>query len=93
MALPTHVTVTAPEGRMTPIHPSDGIDHAGVRMVVEAGTVRRVRWSQTTRRAWNRGDLILCNMDGSRVATPELAAAPRELEGGKIILAAKGAKP
>lgn len=75
---PTHITVTAPAGVRTPIHPNDGIRPGGDPLFVVAGAVERVRYSQTIRRALGRGDLIACNMDGAPV-TVALAAAPSEL--------------
>lgn len=87
MPLPTHVTVTAPAGRLTPIHPEDGVDIAGAPLRVAPGTVRRVRWSQTTSRAVGRGDLILCRRDGSRVRTPEEAACDEDLPGLRLPIA------
>lgn len=81
MAPPTHITVMAPEGRLTPIHPSDGVEPGGRRMYAEPGIVRRVRWSQTIRRAVNRGDLGLVNAKGEPVKTIAEAACPDELPG------------
>lgn len=95
MALPTHVTVTAPEGRRTPVHRDDGVEPGGGQLVVTHEAVRRVRWSQTTMRSRGRGDLILCNMDGGPVDSVDLAAAPEDFPAdGKPIVkpAKKGAK-
>jgi hypothetical protein len=83
MAPPTHITVTAPPGRKTPIHKADGVDPGGSTMYVEAGIVRRVANSQTVRRAIARGDLLLCNMNGADVDSVELAAAPVDLHDAK----------
>lgn len=80
---PTHIFVTAPEGRKTPISPTDGSDARGVLLCVEAGTVCRVRYSQEVRRAIARGDLFACTFDGKRVITVTdvaSAAAPKPLE-------------
>lgn len=82
----THITVTAPEGVRAPIHPRDGRDPTGLPLHVVSGIVDRVRWSQEIRRAIARGDLFPCDMDGARVASAELAAAPAELPGGRIVL-------
>src|SRR5678815_4684752 len=82
MALPTHVTVTAPEGRRTPVHHEDGVEPGGDLLVVTPDVVRRVRYSHTTLRSIGRGDLILCNMDGTPVDSVDLAAAPDEIPGG-----------
>ncbi len=92
MADPTHITVTAPIGRHTPIHPSDGAEPGGGLLYVEPSTVCRVRYSQTIRRALSRGDLIACNMDGAP-STVTLAAAPEDLPGGKISLASRAEPP
>jgi hypothetical protein len=93
MALPTHVTVTAPEGRTTPVHHEDGVEPGGGQLVIIAGRVRRVKWSQTTMRSRNRGDLILCNMDGEPVDSAEAAAAPADFPWeGRIAKAKKGSK-
>lgn len=75
---PTHITVTAPTGKVTPIHESDGIAPGGVQLRVTAGAVERVRYSQSVRRAIGRGDLIPCNMSGAAVPSVDLAAAPEE---------------
>lgn len=83
---PTHVTVTAPEGRLTPVHTRDGIQPGGAQMVVQAGFVERVAYSQLTMRSINRGDLVLCDLNGASVASADLAAAPNELPGGRITL-------
>ncbi len=82
----THITVSAPPGRRTPLHPSDGCEPGGGMMYVEAGIVARVRWSQGVRRSIRCGDLFPCNTDGKAVASAELAAAPAPLDGGKIVL-------
>jgi len=80
MALPTHVTVTAPEGRTTPVASQDGIGPGGEQLRVKSGGVERVAYSHTTLRSLRRGDLLLCNMDGKLVDSVELAAAPKDLE-------------
>lgn len=79
-----YVRVTAPEGRHTPIHEDDGVDIGGLPLFVEPGVIRRVRWSQTTRRSKNRGDLILCDMDGKQVDTVELAEQLDQLPEGRM---------
>jgi len=80
MAIPTHITVTAPPGRLTPIHPNDGTDPGGHPTKAVAGVVKRVRFSQTIRRAIARGDLIPCDLDAGAVSGPSAAAAPDDLE-------------
>jgi hypothetical protein len=79
----THVTVTAPEGKRTPIHPDDGVEPGGAQLHVVAPNVYRVRYSQAIRRACGRGDLIPCDANGAPVASLELAAAPDDLKAGK----------
>lgn len=95
---PTHITVTAPEGRLVPIHPSDGTDPSGMLLHVEAGTVCRVRYSQSTRRAINRGDLIPCSLEG-RPVDVDAADCPKALDeleptavGSKLRLSSLAAK-
>lgn len=73
---PTHITVTAPPDRVTPIHKDDGIEDNGGQLRVTAGRVAPVRYSQSVRRAIARGDLIPCNMSGAGVPSIDLAAHP-----------------
>lgn len=84
---PTHIRVTAPPGRLTPIHPSDGYSPEGGQLTAQPGTIIRVRWSQSVRRAVTRGDLVPCDMNGARVELA-LASCPVDLDGGRIILPA-----
>lgn len=84
MAPITHVNVTAPEGRRTPIDHNDGVGPGGRQMHVTSDVVARVAWSQSTYRSAARGDLILCNMDGTPVASADLAASPSEHEDGIV---------
>lgn len=86
---PTHITVTAPTGKVTPIHKDDGSAPGGVQLRTTAEVVDRVRYSQSVRRAIARGDLIPCNMSGAAVPSIDLAAAPEELPGGRIALGAR----
>lgn len=83
MAPVTHVTVTAPEGRMTPVAAQDGAEPGGNPLHVTSDDVARVRYSHTTIRSLARGDLILCDLNGSSVASVELASCPTDLPGGK----------
>lgn len=92
----THVYVTAPEGRLTPVHRDDGIEPGGGVMYVAPGEVRAVRYwigggrtSQTIRRSRDRGDLVLCNMDGAPVDSFEAAAADVELPDNRRAIARK----
>ncbi len=55
---PTHITVTAPPGKLTPIHYEDSTEPGGLPLRVSAGNVHRVRYSQAVRRSIARGDLI-----------------------------------
>ncbi|HEX6022554.1 MAG TPA: hypothetical protein VFZ00_11205 [Solirubrobacter sp.] len=81
---PTHITVTTPPDRVTPIHKDDGAAPGGVQLRASAAFVDRVRYSQSVRRSIARGDLIPCNMSGAAVPSIDLAAAPEELPGGRI---------
>ncbi len=76
----THITVTAPEGRVAPIHADDWCGPGGEPPAVRHGVVCRVKYSQTVRRAIARGDLIPCDMDGKRAASANAASAPRDIE-------------
>lgn len=76
---PTHITVTAPTGKITPVHKDDGIEPGGGQLRVTDRGVVRVRYSQSVRRSIARGDLIPCNMSGAAVPSVDLAAAPAEL--------------
>lgn len=87
---PTHITVTAPKGKRTPVHPADGVEPGGALLCVVEGEIRRVRYSQTTRRSVARGDLIPCDMNGAAVGVA-LAAAPDELPGGRVSIAERQA--
>ncbi len=88
----THITVVAPEGRLTPIHHLDGVEPGGGQLQVNHEFVRRVRYSQTTRRSIARGDLIPCDMNGTAVASVELADAPSELKDGRVPVQRKADK-
>lgn len=92
MALPTHVTVTAPPGRRTPVDAKDGVEPGGGPLYVTAERVRRVRFSHTTHRSIGRGDLILCNMDGAPVAMVDQASAPDDLPPGGLPVKPPGGK-
>lgn len=91
---PTHITVTAPPGKVTPVHRNDGQDLGGGQLRVTSQFVDRVRFagSQAIRRSIARGDLVMCDLNGAPVASAELAAAPDELPGGRILLPAKDGK-
>ena len=84
----THITVTAPAERVTPIHKRDGGTVTGAQPQVIAGEIHRVRYSQDVRRAIGRGDLVPCDMNGAPCGV-ELAAAPDEIDGYKIAIPAK----
>lgn len=72
--MPTHILVTAPEGRKTPIGANDASDPTGGLLLVEPGRVTRVRYSQDVRRSVARGDLLPCNLHGTTVALEQAAA-------------------
>lgn len=93
MPQPTHIKVTAPPGKLTPIGRADGTEPGGGPLHVTSGVVCRVRYSQDVRRSIGRADLIPCDMNGASVASVELAAAPDELPGGKIDLSKRTATP
>jgi hypothetical protein len=88
MPAPSHITVTAPPGRMTPIHTADGAEPGGAQLRVVEGEIVRVRYagSQAVRRAIVRGDLIMCDLNGAPVASAELAASAADLPGGRIAI-------
>lgn len=77
---PTHIFVTAPEGRLTPINPTDGSDGAGL-LYVEHGRTTRVKYSADVRRAIADGDLIPVTIGGVHVKEIDKAAAG-ELDSG-----------
>jgi len=88
MPAPSHITVTAPPGRVTPIHSMDGAEPGGAQLRVIEGEVVRVRFagSQAVRRAIARGDLVMCDLNGAPVASADLAACPADLPGGRIAI-------
>jgi len=92
MSAPTHITVTAPPGRKTPVHADDGTDPGGGVLYVEDGCVCRVRFSQAIRRSIARDDMFPCDMDGARVASAHLADAPTDTFGSKANIA-RGRSP
>lgn len=85
---PTHITVTAPAGRTTPINKRDGVTIDGTQLQITSGVGYRVRYSQDVRRAIGRGDLMPCDMDGAPCGV-ELAAAPEALPDHSIKIAAR----
>lgn len=91
---PSHITVTAPPGRTTPVHRTDGTEPGGALLCATPGTVIRVRFagSSTVRRSIARGDLIPCDMNGAPVASAQLAAAPDELPDGRVPVAPRDLK-
>lgn len=74
------ITVTAPDGILTPVAPDDGTNPNGGIMRVEPGVVQRVRISTATLRSIGRGDLIPCDKDGKPVAAIHMAEAPDDLD-------------
>lgn len=93
MAAPEYITVKAPPGKTTPIHPSDGHPISGPLLIALPDRVIRVRFagSQNVRRSIGRGDLIMCDMNGAPVSSAELAASPDELPGGCVRIAERKA--
>jgi hypothetical protein len=88
----THITVTAPPDRKTPIGKDDGTEPGGGMLYVEHTTVCRVKYSQSIRRSIARADLVPCDMNGAPVPSVHLADAPDDLPGGKIIIDRSTAK-
>lgn len=84
--MPTHIFVTAPEGRKTPIAAGDGAEPGNSLLYVEAGSVARVRYSGDVRRSIARGDLIPVDADAKPTGKAgdydiEKAAAPAPWKG------------
>lgn len=73
---PTHITVTAAEGRLVPLHSGTAVGPGRSHKQVEPGEVVRVPYDSFVRRRVAAGDLVLCNTDGVAVTTPEDAAYP-----------------
>lgn len=88
MADPAYITVTAPEGRQTPVNRRDGLELDGAQLCATSGWIIRVRYagSSDIRRSIRRGDLIMCDMNGAPVASVDLAIAPNDLPGGRIAI-------
>jgi hypothetical protein len=78
--MPTHVYVTAAEGRECPIPSNEATAPGGSLLRVLPGKRYRLPWSQYTRKRVRSGDLVLVNAGGTPVGDPEQAAAPRALE-------------
>lgn len=91
MAEDKFITVTAPEGVTSPIHPNDGSDpNKPAGLQVTSGMVARVRYSQDIRRSIARGDLIPCTIDGKiekagRAITLDEADSPKGLHTGSVV--------
>lgn len=92
MSDPSHITVTAPPGRLTPVHRADGAEPGGALLCAKAGEIIRVRFagSSAIRRSIARGDLVPCNMSGAAVGV-HFAAAPNELPDGRVVIAERQA--
>lgn len=80
MATPTHVFVTAAEGRLVPIPANEGSAPGAALLKCEAGKLYRLPWSTYTRKRIAGGDLVLVNRGGTKVDSPEAAAAPDVLK-------------
>lgn len=76
MATPTHVFVTAAEGREVPMPQNEVSAPGGVLLRCLPGKRYRVPWTTYTRRRINSGDLVL--VDDAGRPTPDLdrATAP-----------------
>lgn len=64
MATPTHVFVTAAEGREVPMPQNEVSAPGGVLLRCLPGKRYRVPWTTYTRRRINSGDLLLIDTDG-----------------------------
>lgn len=73
--IPTHVFVTAAEGREVPIPPSEGSAPGAMLLRCKPGKVYRLMWSTYTRRRILAGDLLPTTIGGLKVAELEQAAA------------------
>jgi hypothetical protein len=73
---PTHVFVTAAEGRLVPVPPNEASAPGSVLLKCEAGKVYRLPWSSYVRRRILAGDLLLCNQWGTKVSDASAAEAP-----------------
>ncbi len=83
----THVLVTAVEGRLVPIPPSEGSAAGAAILTIEPGKVYRLPWSTYTRKRLAGGDLELVNAKtrkprgkGEKPATPEEASVKVDLK-------------
>lgn len=84
---PTHIFVTAPEGRLVPIHPDDASAGAGMFYLEHKDAegrpqVARVKYSADVRRAITDGDLIPSTIAGVAVKDLDKAAAAAPLASG-----------
>ena len=69
MSKPTHVFVTAAQGRLCPIAARDATGPGGTLLIVKPGDVHRLPYSSFVRRRLAAGDLVV-------VPDPELPAPP-----------------
>lgn len=79
MANPTHIYVTAAEGREVPFPPSEVSAPNGVLLRALPGKAYRVPYTTYTRKRINSGDAIMCDIRGNPVRDLASAAAPREV--------------
>lgn len=89
MSKPTHVFVSAAEGREVPIPTSEATAPGAQLLKCRHGRVYRLPWSTYTRRRINATDLYLTDSIGRRVAN-ELEAAAPDLEGTDFELGPDG---
>lgn len=83
----THIFVTAAEGREVPVPAGDASSPGGVLLRCLPGKVYRLPYSGYTRKRITAGDLIPCNLYGTKVADVETAAAdanPEAYETGEL---------
>jgi hypothetical protein len=81
VTMPNFVFVTAAPGRVVPIPASDGAAAGAAILLVEPGSVYRVKWSAYVRRRIPSGDLSLTDHLGRPVQN-QLAAAADTLPAG-----------
>ncbi len=78
MTKPTSVTVTAAEGRIVPIAPSDATAPGGRLLMVNPGDVVELPNSSYVRRRIAAGDLVVVAPSSSSSAPRKPATKPQE---------------
>lgn len=79
MAQPTHVFVTAAEGRKVPIPSNEASAPGAALLLCEPGKVYRLPYTTHTRRRITSGDLVLTDQGGTAVDSIELADSAEPL--------------